>query len=308
MKLLLCILLFISPGVFAKKSKPTKRKSADSSLLKKMDSQREELSTQLYKLSTNIDSFFTNEHSRIEDNKSSIRLSTITLMESKEFPAYDFFINTRINLPTVEKKLQIFVASINEDEDDNLHTQNNTSDVGAGLSYRLLDEKSYSFSTDGGLRFVKTVDPYVKLRLRNTVFGKVWETRFVQTLYWFKSVDYEFESELFFDRKINSFLLFRVYNSLEWSEFNALINLEHSHNLIHKLNKTDGIIYSIGVHGTDEPLLVSKDYFIKLSFKSLIYQDWLFMTLAPGFIWRREDHFEIRPQFLIRFDVIIGST
>ncbi len=269
-----------------------------------LERSKNRLSTQIFKLSNNIDRFFSNKHAGAEENNSQMRIGLLVTIEDLEKPLNTFIINTRIRLPMTEKRFQLFLDSF--DNEDTTAAQDE-SRLGLGLRYEFLRKKHYNLQTDAGVRLSGRLDPFIKVRLRNSLYSTHWETRFVQTLYWFESVNYEFQSELFFDRSINFALMFRIYNSAKWSEFEKLVNFNHSYNLIHTFDKNNSLIYKIGLEGVDKPVTFVENYTANLSLRTLIYQDWLFLSMSPGVVFRKIDGFKTRPQIMFRLDMIAGK-
>ena len=109
------------------------------------------------------------------------------------------------------------------------------------------------------------------------------------------------------DRPFAGRFLFRQYNGARWREINDTITMYHSYNIIHQFKKKQAISYQIGMQGLNRPALFAETYYASVSFRALIYKNWLYMTLQPGYIYRKEDQFRQRRQLLLLFDVFFGD-
>lgn len=267
---------------------------------------RDQLSDGLIGLSNRIDRFFSDENIDVEENESQMKLSLEVTVEDNEAPSYDFLVNTYLRLPMTEDSLQVFLTSFNDDDEGDLDDNNNT--FGAGLRFEFLERRNINIQGDAGLLLTSRIEPFAKLRVRNSHDFKRWTSRYIQTVYWFDSKGYEFLTQMFWDRKINPILMFRVFTGGKWHEFDDKINFEHNYNLIHTFDRRNAIIYKIGLEGLNQPLMYVENYQFNVTLKTLIYKDWLYLSLAPGMIVRKEDGFQSRAQIKFGLDMIIGST
>jgi hypothetical protein len=267
---------------------------------------RSRLNKGLQRLTTNIDQFFSDEFVDPEYNNSEVRITLQSTAEDYEKPLYNLLLNTYLRLPMTERKFQVFLTSLNDDEDDDINNQDENN-YGAGLRFEFLSRKNINLQADTGIVLTDRLDPFIKFRLRNTMEYTHWTSRYIQTLFWFDSRGYDYRSEAFWDRRLNPVLLFRIYSSVLWQEETKLIEFGHNYNLIHRLDDQNAIIYRAGLEGFDQPVIFVENYQMNITLRTLIYKDWLALNLSPGAIWRKEDNFKTRAQFRFALNMWIGS-
>lgn len=287
---------------------PTKHKS----LLKQS---HKGISNTIGSLSNSIDTFFADPRMDVESNGSRLKLNLLAGLTNKEPAVYTNSVNFHLDLPRTKKKwnfiLVSFSKSLTEDDEDALDAESpdesvKNQDYFAGLRYFTKKSKNFNVSTDGGVKLVWPPDPFVQLRLRESLFVANWEFRFTQALFWFESRGIGANVGLDLDRPIHHKMLFRFANNAGWLKDEDATNFTHSLNIFQTLSSQDGIVYSSGVTSLAEPTPILQTYFTTVRYRRKLYANALFAEVQPVATWPRNRNFAFRPGIIFRLELIMG--
>ena len=274
------------------------------------------LSSGLQSFSQSIDSFFTHPRMDVESNGTRLRINGTSQYINKESERYNFSVNFSLDLPRTKKRLNLIFLSISEDL-----TQEETGEVGgasspensvqeqdyfAGLRLFIERNKNINISADYGVKLVMPLDPFARIRARESVFFGDWELRFTENLFWFESRGQGARLNIDFDKKIRKGLLFRQANRGSWLKQEGVVDYAHSLNLFHSLSKKAGWVYSTGLNSRSTRNPYAASYFVSARYRRSIYRNALFAEVQPFGNWSRDRNFGFQAGIEFRIQILFG--
>lgn len=277
-----------------------------------LDKPQQYLSSGVIGLTKRMDEFFSDEEALYETNDSYIRMTGDMVLIESENPGFVGDLKAKIELPNTQNKLKFIFESDTSDDREELERQLDENPVDAaqdksffaGIEGLLGEFKYWKFRPSLGVKLSSSLDTFVRFRAnRPYEISEKWRAYFRNTLYWFDSSGYGFDSSLEFDHQINKHFLFRSTLSASRKEENEYWELNQIFSLSQSISKKQAMIYSAGVFGISEPIVIATDYLLQVRYRQQLHSDYLFMELIPKIQYQREDDFE--PVFSLTFRVEI---
>jgi hypothetical protein len=270
-------------------------------------------------LNRSVDMFFTNQGTRTSENKSSIfAYSSFTKSEGAPGKTeYDF--QLKFDLPNTTKKLKIVIEKQQDEIGDALSdtaVSNNktiTKDgktfttkethYTAGVKYFLTQSKYFSSFLHFGIRLDLPLNPNLKLNLE-----KIYETKYVSIGLLQKFIFYRQEglqeiSQLSFNKKLSSEFQAALVNSIVWSDQTDLFVLRNNFVLSQDLGNEKSLSYSLGANASFTPKFCYDSYDTSVSYRQMLYNTWLYGTLAVGANFPKANNFKDEKFVQIRIDI-----
>ncbi|MBC7539554.1 MAG: hypothetical protein H7281_12090 [Bacteriovorax sp.] len=277
------------------------------------------IATKWDQLNRSVDMFFTNQGSLTSENKSSIfAYTSFTKSEgAKLITQYDF--QLKFDLPNTTKKLKIVIEKqqdeISDVLSDNAVSNNKTitkdgknftkteTHYNAGVNYFLSQSKYFSSFLHFGIRLDLPLNPSLKLNME-----KVFKTDYVnigllQKFILYRQEGFQEISQLSFNKKLNNIFQVDLINSLVWSDETDIFVLRNNFVLSQDLGNEKSLSYSIGANARFSPTFFYDSYDTSISYRQLLYNTWLYGTLAVGANFPKTDHFKDEKFVQIRIDV-----
>lgn len=275
-------------------------------------------SDSIFSVSDSIDEFFAGERTEEEKNGSRIKISYETLMVENRDPLYNFRLSTRLVLPRTQDKLNFLLQSLEDDLTEDSSTPGTTANFKpleeekrqsffAGLKFKGVQEKEWHISTDAGVKLVWPPDPFAKLRLRRSFFWDPWELRLTENVFWFESEGWWQVAAVELERP------FKGKNLLRWGNFGTrrddigYWNFNHFVGWYHQASKVEVLGYSAGVTADEEPAYGLTSYYLSISYRRNLWEEWVFFDLAPTASWPRAENFTFVPSLRVKIEVVFGS-
>lgn len=222
----------------------------------------------------------------------------------------------KVDLPRTEHRFKLLLESVAEGidpRDDSPARSRRDSDsdpssgIFAGLRRVFADTAGFRFTTDAGIKLRTPLEPFARARLRRTwPFGD-WQLRFKETLFWFDSDGLGQTTELDLDRRIDERFALRASGRYQWLNETDEWRLDHGVALYQILDTHNSLAYEAGIQATNRPNLRGEQYRVGLRFRRRVHREWLFLSLVPDVIWRREEAFRPEPGLLIEIQMLFGE-
>jgi len=275
----------------------------------------------LRSFSESIDSFFAEPRMDVESNGTRLRVNSGVTMIDNQTEQFNFGFNFNLDLPRTKKRLNLIFLTITEDLNETDEEGGNEDSVAqnpedslqdqdyfAGLRLFLQQNKNINISTDYGVKLTLPLDPFARIRARESVFFSGWELRFTQNLFWFETRGLGARKNIDLDKPIAKGLLFRFANRGNWRRNENVIDYSHSLNLFQTLSKRAGWVYSTGITSLSEtktaPTLDT--YFVSARYRRNIYRNALFFEMQPFGNWTRLNHFGFSPGITFNLQILFG--
>ena len=277
---------------------------------------RNELSHMIGNTGAQIDLFFAGEEVEYKANASYVRLALELNYTKRGELSLDPVFKFKLDLPTLKERLKLVVESnLPEQEtledanfDRSLQDPNDSlaSTTGA-FKYLLGSIKSWEASTSIGVRLNREPNPFWRMRMkRKWDFQHHWQFKTLQSVYYFHDDSWGETTQFIFEKPIHSYF-FASKSEAKWRHNERLMAYAQIFSIKKKLSPIRAIKYELGVLSQNQPNIIVTDYFIKTTYRRLLYKDWLFYEAAPGLLFSTEDSFKAKPSILMRFEMKLST-
>jgi hypothetical protein len=171
----------------------------------------------------------------------------------------------------------------------------------------FVDTAGLQISSDAGIKLRTPLEPFARARLRRTWPLGDWQLRFKESLFWFDSRGGGQTTEIDLDRWLSERFALRASGRYHWMNEDDELLLDHGVSLYQILDSRNSLAYEAGVEASNRPVLRSEQYRLGVRFRRRVHEDWLFLSLVPDVIWRREEGFRPEPGLLIEFEMLFGE-
>lgn len=269
-----------------------------------------------------VDTFFTNKSSPAKNKSSIFVYSTLYKKEGESVDVqYDF--QLRIDLPNTTKKLKIIIE---KEQDDISNVLNDKSVINkktppgttkgsrrslstkenrytAGAKFLLSRSKYFVSFIHFGIRLDMPLNPSAKIDMKKDFEFKHFNIGLSQKFNMYRQEGLQEISQIIFNKELSETLQTDLVNSLVWSEETDRFDLRNNLVLSQNLGDEKGISYSIGANAKFSPTFYYESYDASISYRQLLYKDWLYGTLTLGADFPKESNFNDEKFVQIRFDI-----
>lgn len=257
-----------------------------------------------------IDSFFGNRRGDEEANGSKLRIFFDHNISEYKKDNSQLDMRFTLKLPQLEK---LFRFSFNRDpkkekmlSQDKENTKASSKDEGIlDIPYKLFQKWSYGIST--GIRVSIPPDPYVRARLRRTILLGGFEFNPTQSVSWYlkEGVGYSMSNDL--DYKIDNWGLFRLTNSLTWTDATDEIFTTQGPNFFLPLDDKTAIQFYAYALGRNKPTYYINQYSAGANYRRAIYSNWTFFSISPNISWPKTRQWNSVLSLNLRIEAVFGS-
>ncbi|MBC7429085.1 MAG: hypothetical protein H7336_10765 [Bacteriovorax sp.] len=294
-------------------------------LSREADATNQFIATKWDTINRSVDTFFTNTESGQSENKNSVFAYTSFAKSERQKiqSAYDFQI--KFDLPNTTKNLKIVIEKQTDDISDVLsdnavsnnktitQTGNTTftkkdTHYSAGANLSLTKTKSFMSNIHFGIRLDLPLNPNLKLDLE-----KIYKTRFIdfgflQKFIFYRQEGFQEISQFTMGKKLNQVLTADFFNSLVWTDHADMFVVRHNLVLTHNLGNEKSLSYSIGANAKFKPKFFYDSYDTSISYRQLVYNTWLYGSLAVGANFPESEGFRDDKFVQIRFDIYFKKS
>lgn len=322
---ILLIFLIVGQNTFTQEMTPSAHPSEEESPTSPfgeagvvMDDAHKRVSSTILLLSNRIDSFFGSRRGDDEANGSRLRLFYDSTFRQNQ--RWDDRIDMRfsLRLPQLQKLLKVSFKKEGGTSDKapptnkDVQNEEKREDVlppeKTSLKDLLLTTNKWTFNVNTGLRVDIPPNPFARARLRRTmVFFGMWEFNPTQEATWFLEQGFGLNFTHDLDYSISPNLLFRIANSVFWTDETDEVTTTHGPQLFQQLSKDRALAYSIQAQGTNRPDLYISNYNASIQYRQLIHSNWLFMEIRPGIDFPKAERWNEVYSLFFRLEAVFGS-
>lgn len=269
------------------------------------------------RLGRNLDGFFASRDAYWDSNESYMILSGHTVIGKKGEIEFDPRLRVRLDLPYTKEKFRLILESDAEEDlslaerarERSLTAFERKRSTASGAVRYIFDELDrWQLSTDLGVRFRFPPDPFWRFQAsRQWQLTEYWSTRFHQRLYWYLKDGLGESSELYFERPLSPTMLFRAKSEAEWSKDENQFDFGQIFSILHQIDTKRAAEWQLGALGESKPTTRTTDYFANVTYRRLLYKDWLFYELTPELLFPRDDSFKPNPSISIGIEIIFSE-
>lgn len=147
------------------------------------------------------------------------------------------------------------------------------------------------------------LNPYVKLELQKDFRAKYVNIGMSQKVIFYRQEGLQNVTQLNFNKKINKNLQTDLINSLVWSDETDLLVFRNNLLFYQSIGEEKSLTYSLGANARFKPSFYYDSYDASISYRQLLYGNWLYGTATFGADFPKEEHFDDRIFAQIRFDI-----
>jgi hypothetical protein len=279
-----------------------------------VDKTHRKFSNNILSFSNSIDEFFSNtENTKIDKNKSKLKISFSTRFREAAGPYVIPDINYRLILPNTQNKLRLVLESDDEESNNGdtsedivstrtTETDNNTT---AGLKY-LVEKSGIKFATTSGVIVKVPIDVFIKFTAQKSIEFENWLFKINEQVKWVNNTGITSDLDLNFDKRLSRKLLLRFVNNIFWNDQDYIVSFENGPSLFHNIDKKRAISYHAHILTQNEPDFLVTNYIIKATYRQNVYKDWLFTSYTPYLNFPRSQNFHRVPGFIFGLDATFG--
>ncbi len=231
---------------------------------------------------------------------------------------YKIRLRAKVDLPNTQKRWKLIFESDPEEDvspqdsersgrigDSDLTSKNAV----AGIEYlKKRGEFDWQPSVDIGSRFDFPLDIFVRVNLKKkTKLGPKWMM--------FAKADYShFAREgakpggrLSFTRDITPTVSFASVTRYKYTAKTSFNEGYQSLQLNHRMSDHTGVEYKIGAFGNSDRTKTVDAYFIQLTYKRRIYEDWMFLSLIPEVTYAGDDEWSANHGITLQLQAIYAQ-
>lgn len=302
---------------FAQESNSTSQSLANT-VEQKLESTQKSMSKRILNMSLRIDNTLGYDTVDEELPDSKVTLKIISASDSVTGQEFKARVSTQLSLPRTQKRWHLFLNNMKKrssDDDikkleDYLPTDKKDADdedFTAGIRRNLFQSKKLHLHTESGVRLHSNVDPFIKVKSRQSLLNQSYSTHFTQEASYFDQTGYGYHFGLRFDRPLNPGLIIRQVNTVEYSNEDKLHWFENSLSLINLHNDIQSTVYFVNVTSKSEPFPVSDSYNLGLTYRTQVKWKWMNLSITPLLNYARERDFELNSGFTVQLETEFGA-
>ncbi len=279
---------------------------------KSLDSVQENASKKLLSAAEWIDSFFDDDRSTTEENKTraTVKLSMgYSRNDSFEIkPRFDL----RLKLPKLSSRANLFIQAA-EDQDFNFDSDplgdrpgNDDGDknqLTAGLRFFLKESEKYNITFDTGASWNYL---FAGVRYRAAQDFGTWQGRFTNRLRYYTDDGYENKASYDLERQFSEKLMFRTTTSVNILEEEDGIPHSQYFRLYQVLSPYQAISYESGVYLGTDPSYKVTDTQVLVKYRQRFYRDWLVLEVSPKITFPEDHDRDPNPGIVFKLEATLG--
>ncbi len=276
-----------------------------------LDNHQKLISNYLHLTILSVDNFFATNQAINESTGSHLRLTLETIWPEGQGADFNGSVSLRARLPGMREKYRLVVESDPVEQKELLELESRQREPNQTINdrglYTGVEKKvglsGWNINPSLGVKLRSPLDFYARLRLDRSIYFDQWALFLNESIYWFDSSGFGFDSTVRWDRPLSRAFLFRTTSLLRYSDETDIYNMSQIAEVIHNINPKKAITYKVGVFGHADAGVHTTNYLINLLYRHNIHSDYLFLDLQPQILFNKENNFEAQYEFLMRIEI-----
>lgn len=251
-------------------------------------------------------------------NESYLRLGFAAESEYSNIAQFKPEVRFRLEVPTTEEKLRLVIESesdelipLGERERDRRLTEPDRTDTETTGALRYLAEvgDAINLSTDIGGRLRLPPEVFWRTTARKDwQLDDAWALRAQQRLYYFHTRGWGARSWVGANRALGNGWHFYTSSELEWLHSGRKFEMAQIFSTQKRLNNRSTVSPRLAALGESQPSWRTTSYFVDLTWRYRLYEDWLFAELIPALEFPREESFKDQASVIFRIEMYFSGT
>jgi len=256
-----------------------------------------------------FDSFFGDERLK-DDNKSTrVQLGLGVSYSGEDGPQFEGDFSARLSLPNLENRWQIIVDSAMDVDDPqdfgNMEDAVSDNDPNAGVRYVIFENEDFKFNTDVGIKISNPLEVFTKARGRYTVPFENWELRLSDTLEWSSDDGVSDKADMTWSLPLKEQeALFKSVTAVIWKEDEDGVTGKQSFQYLKHISDISYWRFLVRGSWPEIPDVHETIYGGEVTYRLLVYSDWVYLELTPGIEFLEETDYGANPFIEVLFDFI----
>jgi hypothetical protein len=219
-----------------------------------------------------------------------------------------FKIGGRLDLPRVSDRWKLIFESDVEDLntlEENVLNQVNSSDSVGAFRYQEETDSGWRLSHDIGIRSLAPTDPFYRFRARyNLPLNEVWSVGLDQKFFYYDTRGWGTDTGVTFVRELGPDRFLAIESQAYFQDNRDQIELAQTVTLHRTLGPEETVSYELGVLGLNKPNIRVNDYYAQVFYRRSIYEDWLFLEVAPQLLVSRDEDWRPEPRLIVNLEML----
>ncbi len=286
-----------------------------------IDASNRYIATKWDQINRSVDRFFTNQ-SIPANKKTKSSVFFYSSFYKKEGQSFDnqYNFQVRFDLPNTTKKLKIVIEKQQDEisdaisdtsvsrnkrvnKDGKVTNAEPETHYTAGANILLKQSKYFASFFNFGIRLDMPLNPYAKIELQKNIKTKPFNIGLSQKVLMYRQEGLQNISQVILNRKLNKTFQTDLINSLVWSDETDILVFRNNFILTHTLGDEKGLSYSIGANARFSPTYYYESYDASVSYRQLVYMDWLYATWTIGADFPKASNFNDEKFVQFRIDI-----
>ncbi len=276
-----------------------------------------EISERLLTTATWLDSFFADERSTREENRSYIRARLDDFTEERSHAVFKPTVDLRLALPQLEKKAHIIVSA--EPAETPATTPGSPSiatdrigptderSVTTAIHYVLRATEEQNFNVRSGAQFTHGAPVlFIAPRYRYFIPINTWGFRFTQEVIWKTDTTWQTNTIFDLERRLPHDFFFRTSAGGTWINTSKGYFYSLSFSLRQPIDTKRALDYSWSNSFQTRPVGELTEVFFSLRYRQNFWREWLFFEVAPQYRFPRDSEYKGTPGILFRLEMYFG--
>ncbi|WP_291831274.1 hypothetical protein [Marinobacter sp.] len=254
----------------------------------------------------------------LPNNESFLRLGFAAESEYSNLAQFKPELRFRLDVPTTQEKLRLVIESesdelipLGERERDRRLTEPNRTDTETTGALRLLSQvgDAINLSTDIGGRLRLPPEVFVRTTARKGwQLDETWALNVQQRLFYYHTRGWGARSWVGANRPLNHGWHFYTSSELEWVHSDRKFELAQIFSVNKRLNNRSTVTPRLAALGESQPSWRSTSYFVDMTWRYRLYEDWLYAEMIPALEFPREESFKDQASVILRIEMYFSGT
>lgn len=275
---------------------------------------RDDLSKKLFHLGLGVDRYLAGRGELDDPNETYARVRLAETWLEGEGLVNDTELKFHLDLPSTKRRYRLIFENDTEDQGTLRNRSNPTGLTNANLDREgmsaavrlaIRDMENWQSDFDIGIRGSIPLDPFVRHNLkRQWELGSDWNFRMRQRAGYFDSKGYIYNMLWGFDRLLDPDLAFRANTEMDWNQRDDKLRFGEALGVTKQLNDRQLLDYAFGIVGQSLSVGFIDEYYVAITHRTLLHEDWLILDLVPEVRYPREREFNETLAFTVRLEVL----
>jgi len=288
-----------------------------------LDQPHEFLSRRVEGYARKLDDFFSDPNRAYDSTGSTLQIRGHVTFFEGGLTEGDSDVRANVSLPNTKDRLKLIVqrgleAGTQTAAERDIKNATGSSQVTSpaapqddsyylGLKALVAEVFKVSLSAEGGVKFGRPVDPYVRLRaFRDFVFSQ-WSIRASETPLWKRTEGSSAASEIAALRPLSEEWQLRFTTKATWRSTTNYFDLAQVGSLYYTPDKRTAYNFELGAFAPSDRSQKLSVYSVTLRARRQIYRDWLYLELTPQILYQEANGFRSANSLMLQLETLFGD-